>query len=46
VAGLGSGARVAIIGAGPGGLSAAKHAIEAGFDVWVFEATDDLGGQW
>ena len=43
---LGSGARVAIIGAGPGGLSAAKHAIEAGFDVSVFEASDDLGGQW
>ena len=43
---LGSGARVAIIGAGPGGLSAAKHALEAGFDVSVFEASDDLGGQW
>lgn len=40
------GARVAIIGAGPGGLSAAKHAIEAGFDVTLFEASDDLGGQW
>ena len=44
--GLGSGARVAIIGAGPGGLVAAKHAIEAGFEVSVFEAADDLGGQW
>ncbi len=43
---LGAGARVAVIGAGPGGLVAAKHAIEAGFDVSVFEATDDLGGQW
>ena len=40
------GARVAVIGAGPGGLTAAKHAIEAGFDVTVFEASDDLGGQW
>lgn len=40
------GARVAIIGAGPGGLAAAKHAIEAGFDTTVFEASDDLGGQW
>ncbi len=37
---------MAVIGAGPGGLVAAKHAIEAGFDVTVFEATDDLGGQW
>jgi dimethylaniline monooxygenase (N-oxide forming) len=40
------GARVAIIGAGPSGLTAAKHAIEAGFDVTVFEASEDLGGQW
>jgi dimethylaniline monooxygenase (N-oxide forming) len=43
---LGVGSRVAVIGAGPGGLVAAKHAIEAGFDVSVFEASDDLGGQW
>ena len=40
------GARVAVIGAGPGGLVAAKHAIGAGFEVSVFEASDDLGGQW
>ncbi len=43
---LGAGARVAVIGAGPGGLAAAKHALEAGFEVTVFEASDDLGGQW
>lgn len=35
-----------MIGAGPSGLVAAKHAIEAGFDTTVFEASDDLGGQW
>ena len=35
-----------MIGAGPSGLVAAKHAIEAGFEVSVFEAGDDLGGQW
>jgi hypothetical protein len=40
------GARIAVIGAGPGGLTAAKHAIQAGFDVTVFEAAGDLGGQW
>jgi hypothetical protein len=40
------GARVAVIGAGPGGLVAAKHALEAGFDVAIFEASRDLGGQW
>lgn len=40
------GARLAIVGAGPSGLAAAKHAMEAGFDVTVFEASDDVGGQW
>jgi dimethylaniline monooxygenase (N-oxide forming) len=40
------GARVAVVGAGPSGLSAAKHALQAGFDVTVFEVSDDLGGQW
>jgi Flavin-binding monooxygenase-like len=43
---LRSGARVAIVGAGPSGLVAAKEALEAGFDVTVFETSDDLGGQW
>ena len=40
------GARVAVVGAGPGGLVTAKHALEAGFDVSVFEESDDVGGQW
>jgi dimethylaniline monooxygenase (N-oxide forming) len=39
-------ARVAIIGAGPSGIVAAKHALEVGFDVTVFEASGVLGGQW
>ena len=43
---LRDGARVAVIGADPSGLAAAKHALEAGFDVAVFEASDALGGQW
>jgi cation diffusion facilitator CzcD-associated flavoprotein CzcO len=43
---LREGARIAVIGAGPSGLVAAKHALEAGFEVTVFEASDGLGGQW
>ena len=43
---LASGARIAVIGAGPSGLLAAKHALAAGFEPTVFEAGDDLGGQW
>lgn len=43
---LRDGARIAVVGAGPAGLVAAKHALESGFEVRVFEAQDDLGGQW
>jgi len=43
---LREGARVAIVGAGPSGIAAAKHALEAGFEVTVFEASGALGGQW
>ena len=43
---LAQGASVAVIGAGPSGLLAAKHALAAGFAPTVFEAGDDLGGQW
>ena len=43
---LRDGARIAVVGAGPAGLVAAKHALQSGFEVRVFEAQDDLGGQW
>ena len=43
---LPDGARVAVIGTGPSGLATAKHALEAGFDVTVYEAGEELGGQW
>jgi hypothetical protein len=43
---LRDGARIAIVGAGPSGLATAKHALDAGFDVTVFEATGAVGGQW
>lgn len=37
---------VAVIGAGPGGLAAARHSLAAGHLVMVFEQTDQLGGTW
>lgn len=37
---------IAIIGAGPGGLAAARHCLAAGHVVSVFEQTDRLGGAW
>ena len=43
---LPSASRVAVIGAGPGGLVAAKNLLESGFEVVVFEAGDAIGGQW
>jgi cation diffusion facilitator CzcD-associated flavoprotein CzcO len=38
--------RVAIIGAGPVGLTCAKNALASGFDVTVFEKSDRIGGNW
>ena len=38
--------RVAIIGAGPGGLVAARYLKDHGFEPAVFEQDDDIGGQW
>lgn len=38
--------RVAIIGAGPGGLVSIKQCRDDGIDVVCFEATDNLGGLW
>jgi len=38
--------RVAVIGAGPSGLTAAKNCLEAGLPVTVFEQNDTVGGNW
>jgi dimethylaniline monooxygenase (N-oxide forming) len=38
--------RIAVIGAGPAGLTAAKQALAGGNDVVVFEQTHDVGGIW
>lgn len=38
--------RVAVIGAGSGGVNVAKHLLQAGHDVVVFEAGSYIGGLW
>lgn len=37
---------VAVIGAGPGGLVAARWLLSAGFEPTIFEQAPKLGGQW
>ncbi|MFE8073287.1 NAD(P)-binding domain-containing protein [Marinobacteraceae bacterium S3BR75-40.1] len=38
--------RVAIIGAGPSGITAAKNCLEGGLEPVVFELNDRVGGNW
>lgn len=35
-----------VIGAGPAGLTAAKHLLQAGIPCHIFEREDDVGGNW
>lgn len=44
--GAGRGLRVAVAGAGAGGLSAARHLLADGHDVTVFEMGSCVGGLW
>ena len=37
---------IGIIGAGAAGICAAKHMVEAGFDVTVYEIGSQIGGMW
>jgi hypothetical protein len=44
---IGRNARVAVIGAGPSGITAAKHVLQAGVtNLVVFEKNDQVGGNW
>jgi dimethylaniline monooxygenase (N-oxide forming) len=38
--------RVAVVGAGPGGLVAARWLLSQGFEPTIFEQSPTLGGQW
>jgi 2,4-dienoyl-CoA reductase (NADPH2) len=38
--------RIAVVGAGPAGLAAATTAAQRGHDVTLFEAADEIGGQF
>lgn len=40
------GAKVAVIGAGPAGITAARRLLGAGLDVTVFERKSQPGGTW
>ncbi len=43
---MGDKVQVCVIGAGPSGIAAAKNAVQAGFEVVVFEKNEKVGGNW
>lgn len=38
--------KIAVIGGGPSGLCAAKHAKDQNYDVTIYEQTSRIGGVW
>ncbi|XP_031624867.1 senecionine N-oxygenase-like [Contarinia nasturtii] len=38
--------KIAVVGAGPCGLCCAKHSLDYGHDVTVYEQTSEVGGTW
>ena len=38
--------RVAVIGAGPSGLTSVKACLDEGMEPICFESSDDMGGLW
>lgn len=38
--------KICVIGAGPSGITAAKHLLEEGMDVTVYDQQKDVGGNW
>lgn len=38
--------KIAIVGAGPSGLCSAKHSLDYGHDVTVYEQNSNVGGLW
>lgn len=38
--------KIVVIGAGASGVCAAKHSIQHGYDVTVYEQTSAIGGLW
>lgn len=38
--------RIAIIGAGAAGICAARHSVDAGHEVTIYEQTNNIGGTW
>lgn len=42
----GSNLKIAVIGAGPSGLAAAKLSIDKKYEVTVYEQNEALGGTW